>query len=1028
MRRAIYILLALFVSICSTLSYAQSTSTYFLKGNVKDKTGETIIGASIRIKGTTLGTITDFDGNFSLKVSNQKQVLVISYVGYKTQEIQLEPNLNNLKITLEDDAQNLNEIVVIGYGTQKKSSLTSSVETIKSEDIMQMPTVDLDKALTGQAAGLQVMSSTGDPSSAKEATIRIRGIAGAPLLVIDGVPRFGTNTSDGETRLSDLNPDDIESISVLKDAAAAAVYGARAANGVILVQTKRAKEGSKIKINYRSRFNLQQATRLPKFLNAYDFAKLYNVAVANSPDKNYTEYTAEQLEQIRTGSNPNKYGNENLIDYLDKFGYSTIHSLSLSGGNEKVRYYLSGGYTKTKGLYGGVGKDRYNYSAKIDATLVKGLTFSLDFTGRNASNKNTSYSTISSAYNFSPLQPLRFTTGQLASNNGGNALIPVEGLGGYIEDISNMSTISAKLNYEFQKIKGLSAYVRATFDHNTSRKKTFDKPVTLYKFDESDGSITADNLTTYPKAKITLQQEDRFVDNKLFEVGINYAQTFGKHNVSGLVVANYQEYKNNYLSGTNLDMPGEYPEIIGTALSSKLTGKEFFNQRASLIGRATYGYNNCYFIEGSFRIDGSTKFSPENRWGFFPTVSGSWVISNEDFFKSWEQDIISNIKLRGSMGILGDDGGVDDFSYLMKYMYVARQGYEIDGSYKPGIVLATSSYPNPDLKWGESRDYNIAADLGFFNNRLGISLEYYWRYRTNMIMTAPSYLYPASTGVDNNPPNVNFGKVKGWGWDLTITHRNTIKDFKYDATLTLSQTDDKVLDYGDESTLAENRRRVGKNYRVWWMYEADGLFQSWEDIANHPLDQDGQGNASLAPGDIKYKDQNKDGKLSDLDRIAVKNSSYPEMNMSLRLGAKYKGFYVNVMFQGVTGYKQNIGEMYTLENASLQRFQEYHLTDSWSETNKNARYPRVKFANSNDNNRLSSTFWVKDCDFIRLKSVSFGYRLPRKITQKMNLSSLSIAINGSNLCTWSSLEDMDPESLRGYPIQRSYGVTLNVGF
>lgn len=887
---------------------------------------------------------------------------------------------------------------------------------------MQIPTVDLDKALSGQAAGLQVMSSTGDPSSAKEATIRIRGIAGAPLLVIDGVPRFGTNTTDGETRLSDLNPDDIESISVLKDAAAAAVYGARAANGVILVQTKRAKKGSKIKINYRSRFNLQQATQLPKFLNAYEFAKLKNVAIANSPDKSYIPYTAEELEQIRTGSNPNKYGDENLIDYLDKFGYSTIHSLSISGGNEKVRYYLSGGYTKTKGLYGGVGKDRYNYSAKIDATLLKGLTFALDFSGRNASNKNTSYSTISSAYNFSPLKPLRFTTGQLASSNG-NPLIPVEGLGGYIENISKMSTISAKLNYEFQKIKGLSTYIRATFDYNTSRKKTFNKPVALYTYNENDGSITVDESTIYPKAKITLQQEDRFVDNKLFELGINYARTFGKHNVSGLVVANYQEYKNNYLSGTNLDMPGEFPEIIGTALDARLTGKDFFNQRASLIGRATYGYNNCYFVEGSFRMDGSTKFSPGNRWGFFPTVSGSWVVSNEKFFKAWDQDIISNIKFRGSMGILGDDGGVDEFSYLMKYMYVARQGYEIGGSYKPGIVSATTSYPNADLKWGESRDYNIATDLGFFNNRLGISLEYYWRYRTNMIMTTPSYLYPASSGVDNNPPNVNFGKVKGWGWDLTITHRNTIKDFKYNATLTLAQTDDKVLDYGDESSLEPNRRRVGKNYRVWWMYEADGLFQSQEEIDNYKLDQ-----GDVAPGDIKYIDQNGDGILTDADRIAVKNSSYPEMSMSLRLGAQYKGFFVNVMFQGVTGYKQTIGEMYTLEKGSLQRFQEYHLTDTWSESNKNARYPRLKIANNNDNNRRSSTFWVKDCDFVRLKSVSLGYRLPRKITKQLNLSSASIAINGSNLYTWSSLKDMDPESLRGYPIQRSYGVTLNVGF
>ena len=1022
----------LFVCLCC-LSYnvwGQNTQNYSLKGQVQDTSGETVVGANIKIKGADIGTITDLDGNFTLSVPVKGATLTISFIGYQSQEIRLKPGENNLKVVLKDDAQQLDEIVVVGYGTQKKSSLTSSVEVVRSEELLQMPTINLDEALNGQVAGLQVMSTTGDPSSSKESSIHIRGINGAPLLVIDGVPRFGTNTTEGEMRLSDLNPDDIESISVLKDAAAAAVYGARAANGVILVQTKRATGNQKVSVNYRGQFNLQQATNLPEFLNAYEFAKLYNRALENSPSVVGIEpYTDEQLEMIRTHSNPNVYGDENLIDYLDKFGYSMIHSLSVSGGNNFVKYYMSGGYTNTKGLYSGVGRDRYNYSMKLDATLLKGLVLSLDVNGTRSENKNTSYFTIDAAYNFSPVEVLRFTDGRLASVNSSNPLIAVDGSGGYVRNKMNMNTITATLKYDVPWVKGLSAYLRATFDNNNSVQKTFSSPVTLYTYDKQTGDIKEDDKTTYPKAKITLKETDRFVDNKLVELGVNYNHTFAaKHDVSGLLVVNYQDYHNRYLTGENLDMAGIYPEIMGNATTPKVNGEEAYSERASMIGRATYGYDNRYFIEGSFRVDGSTKFHPDNRWGFFPTASASWVLSNEQFFKNWEQSVLSNVKFRGSMGILGDDGAIDDYSYLRKYMYVVRQGYNIGGNLKPGIVMDTNAYPNPDLKWGQSRDYNVATDLGFWKNRFGVSFEYYWRYRTNMIMVAPSYLYPPSTGVDGNPPNMNFAKIKAWGWDLTLTHRNSIQKVKYDLTLTLAQTRDRVLDYGDESSLEPNRRRVGKSYMVWWLYEADGLFQSQEEIDNYPVDQDEQGNITLAPGDIKYKDQNGDGKLTDIDKIAVKNSSNPEMTMSLRLGVKYKGFFVNAMFQGVSGYQQQLTELYTLESGSLQRFQKYHLTDTWSESNMTANYPRVKIANANDNNRKASTFWVKDCDFIRFKSLSLGYALPASALKKIKLSSASISLQGSNLCTWSTLKDMDPESLRGYPIQRSYGMTLNLGF
>ena len=638
---------ALFIgALCLAGGLAAQTPQPILKGKVIDRGGETVIGAHVKWKNAQGGAVTDLDGNFSIPETGTE--LVISFLGYKTQTIKIKPGQKNLVITLEDDAQDLDELVVVGYGTQKKASLTGSIETIKSEDLLSLPTANLDEALYGQVAGLQVMQTTGDPSSAKEANLHIRGINNSPLLVIDGVPRFGTTTSDGEMRLSDLNPDDIESISILKDAAAAAVYGARAANGVILVQTKRASGNQKVSVNYRGQMNIQQATQLPDFLDAYEYAKLYNRAVENTPGTANAAYTPEQLEMIRTHSNPNVYGDENLLDYLDNVGYTTTHSVSANGGNQYVKYYISGGYTHSKGLYSGVNRDRFNYSAKLDATLTKGLVLSLDITGSRSNSKNSSYTTIDNAYNSSPLQVLRFDNGYLASVDGSNPLINVEGLGGYIKDTGKMNTITANLRWELPWVKGLSVYARATFDNNTRIEKTFDKPVTLYTYDQQTGQFDTDPNTVYPTAKVSIEQIDRFVDNQLYEAGINYNRTFAaKHDVGAMLVANYQQTHNQYMTGENQNA-SIYPETIGTAVTARLLGSETYNQRASLIGRLNYGYDYRYFVEASFRVDGSTYFHPDHRWGFFPSVSASWVLSNETFFKNWKQKVLSNVKFRAS--------------------------------------------------------------------------------------------------------------------------------------------------------------------------------------------------------------------------------------------------------------------------------------------------------------------------------------------------------------------------------------------
>ncbi len=1018
------IIITLLLAVCHiSLMSAQED---IITGKVLDIGGEPLIGVHVKWKNQKVGTVTDLEGNFTLSAPKTKATLSVSYMGYKTQEVDVEKGQRTVSITLVDDAQNLDELVVVGYGIQKKSSITGSVETIKAEDLLMMPTMNIDQALTAQVAGLQVMQSTGDPSSAKESSIRIRGINNAPLLVIDGVPRFGTTTSDGETRLSDLNPDDIESITILKDAASAAVYGARAANGVILVQTKKGKDGGKVNINYRGQYNLQQATQMPDFLDAYNFALLYNRAVENTPGTANVAYTPDQLEMIRTNAAPNIYGNEDYLSYLNNTGWSTTHSVSVSGGNKAVRYYLSTGYADSKGLYSGVGRDRLNYMGKIDAELAKGLTLSFAANGSHTKAQNSSYYTIDNAYAFSPLQVVRFENGELASVNGSNPLIAVEGLGGYMRNKSKMNTVTANLNWEVPFVKGLSMYLRGTFDDNLRIETTFDKPVTLYTYDTATSTYAVDANTVYPTAKVSLEQDDHFFDSQLYEAGMNYMRTFAeKHDVEGTVVANYQRTHTQYMYGTNLDK-SIYPEVLGNAQSAELYGDEMYNQRASLIGRAKYGYDNRYFAEFSFRVDGSNNFHPDHRWGFFPSFSTAWAISNEPFFRNWNQDVLSNAKLRFSTGWLGNDGLVGAYSYLKTYSETTNYGYNIGGNFRPGLYM--TSNPNINLTWGRTHDYNIASDLGFWNGRIGMTFEYFLRYETDKITSAPDYLYPPTTGVDGNIPSQNFSKLKTWGWDLTLTHRNTIGKLKYNVGVILSKSDDEYLDFGDESAQLPNMRRKGRSSLVWTMYEADGLFQSQEEISNHGIDQDGQGNATIAPGDIKYVDKNNDKKIDANDRIYVKNSSHPDMDLGLKMGLSYKGFFVNANFQGVYGYKQNLNEYYTLENSTLQKFQRYHLYETWTPENPDARYPRIKFATSNDNNRRESTFWIQDCNFIRLKSLNIGYQFPKEWIKRLDLSSASIAFQASNVFTISNLKNMDPESLRGYPIQRSYGATLNLTF
>ena len=1008
------------------IASAAGNQTRLLSGTVIDDEGEPLVGATVKVENELIAASTDIDGKFSLNIPVGPDVEIsVTYVGYSPRLVKLKADENDIKVVLKINASEIEEVVVIGYGTAKKANLTSSVEVLKASDLAKIPAMNLDQSLAGQVSGLGVTMTSADPSTAKESRISVRGNTGDPLLVIDGIPRLGTTTNDGEMRLSDLNPDDIESISILKDAAAAAVYGARAANGVILVQTKRGQASSRARVTYRGQFNFEEAVNLPKFLNARQFAELYNRAVEGSASDTYTPYDLDAI-----CSDPNLYGDENILDHLKKWGHSQRHSISISGGGNTVRYFLSGAYSESKGLYSNIGRSRYNYTGKIDADLLPGLTASVNFNGSVSNYKNSSYVTIDEAYSYSPLQVLRYTDGSLASIEGYNPLIDIEGIGGYTKQSSDFHTVMGVLRYDIPYVKGLNVYLQGSIDFNHNNTTSATNPVTLYLYDPQTGKISPDENTIYPKASISMTDRFQKVNNKLIEFGINYNHTFSeKHDVSATAVFNYQNYHNKYLNGTNYNKPGIYPDVIGSSSSASITGNEYYTERASVVGRATYGFADRYFAEFSFRVDGSTRFAPGKRWGFFPTGSASWVISNEEFFKNINPSFVSFAKIRASAGILGDDGAVSDYAYLQSYNFTNGEGYNFGGIWSTTLIPSISGFPNPDLTWGKSKDFNIGLDGGFWDNRISFSLEWFQRTRTDMVTNARAQMFPPSVGTGGVSANVNIGKVRYRGWDFSIRHINNIGEFKYNVNFNIGTNDDIVLDWGDESSLPENQRYAGNPYSVWFLYEAAGLFQTQEEIASWPLDQDGYGNRTLKPGDIKYIDQDGDGKLTVNDMINVKDSSLPDVSYGFGIGAEWKGIYFNAQFAGFSGYNQKITELYTLENGSLQRFQDYHLYDSWTEDNPNAKYPRVKFVTTGDNNRFDSTFWIRKCNFLRFKALSIGYHFPTKLLGHSGIKTLDIAFQGSNLCTWSSLENgMDPEVLRGYPITRGYGLSLTFGF
>ena len=995
--------LLLFVCVLSSMAWSQNAGN--VKGHVTDSSGEPLIGVSILVKGTTNGTVTDLDGNFTLSV-REGEVLRVSYVGYAIQEVPVALG-KQMRIILEEDTEVLDEVVVVGYGTQKRVNLTGAVSVVTADELASKPVMSTAQAIAGLAPGLSVVQNSGRPGTG--ATVKIRGTgtfssAGTdPLVLIDGL----------SGSMDDVDPNDIQSISFLKDAASASIYGNRAANGVILIETKKGAQG-KTTVSYSNSFGWQKATELPDFLPSWEYAEYYNMAMLNMGRQD--AYSAEQIELYRNGSDPDNYPNANHLEWLlnSGSGFQHQHNISIQGGNARTSYNLSVGYRKQNGLTAETSNERLTALFTMKSELTKGLTLNLNVNAYN--NKynapNGEPQSIDGMIGFA-VREAPIYAGQKSDGTFGyqDNYSPEAWLAGesFIENIGRNVSASAQLRWE-TPVKGLSISGKGGFNYYTKYDKAYRAET---YFDE--------NKTVGPSSLNIWSGNNTYTT---MEALINYERTIKKHDFKILLGTSAEQSVNRELSGYRNTFPNNFLYELGSGDASTATNGSTLEEYAllSFFGRVNYVYDDRYLLEANLRYDGSSRFAPGKQWGVFPSFSVGWNINRENFMSQYE--FIDNLKLRLSWGQLGNAEKVG--------LYLWFPGVDSGAYYNfdDKLVFGTrpSKFANTDLTWETTTSYNLGLDGSFFNGKLSFEVDL-WKKTTNDVLLT----VPISTviGAPNSNLTVNAGKIGSHGFDLTLGSRGNItKDLSYNATFTLTGWNSWVVDLRDRATAFSTEFRPGEELGNYYGYECLGIINDEKVLDEYKKIENVAPQTDL--GDLMYKDQNGDGRLDYLDNVKLGNY-YTKNNFGLNLGLGYKGFDLQVFFQGAFNVdKQISGNTRT----SFLNFQspDRNQLDRWTEENRNADalYPRLRKEYSHNTDPLSS-WWIKSASYIKLKNLQIGYSFPESFTSKIRVKNLRLYLSGTNLFTIAPdfLDGYDPEGDMNpniYPTLRVYSIGLNVNF
>ena len=1031
MNKKINFLLMLSVLLFTQLTLAQQST---VTGTVTDApNGFPLPGVNILIQGTSNGTLTDFNGNYSIAAS-KGDVLSFSYVGMKLQTVTVG-NDRTINLVMQEDAAALDEVVVVGYGTQSKVKVTGSIATVKSDDIVKNTTSNISSALSGRMAGLVTVQSSGEPGS-DLASLRIRGQStpgsNAPLVLVDGIPRD----------LNSLNPNDIETISVLKDAASAAIYGMRAANGVVLVTTKRGGNTTPT-VSFNTYSGIQTPTRLPNFLDSYDYATLLNEA--NRNDGSPEPYSAQDLKLYQDGTSPDTHPNTDWVgETLNPSSMIQTYDIGVRGSYENLNYFTSLGYLYQDALYDNNSYDRFNFRSNLDVKLSKSLKFQADFSGSLEDKKRPSIASLdvmSNILRWAPTLVNQYSNGGYSQNS----VTPEIKDGGYsdIENFNFQSRIS--LNYQFPieglQITGQVAYDRSAggdnrnLDNFNGWTKTFRKPTGFTNFNPTTGEF--ENVPSSQTGSKASLSESRSQGYKLTtEAVLDYQRTFGKHDFSGKLIFSRFYARFDYLNASRSQFLGSTVDYFVAGDESTRDNSNGTVERAIMgyAGRLAYAYDDKYLLEFNGRYDGSFRFSPDSRWGFFPSVSAGWRISQEEFLK--DNDVINELKLRGSYGELGSDE-LPPFRYLELYGFSSP--FVDDGT----LVKTTESNGIADTNttWEKAKSYNFGVDVGLWNNKFTLQVDVF-KKRTSDILLTPALQVPSTFGA--SLPVQNIGIVDAQGFEIVLGHSNRIGDLGYSVNFNFSKASNEIVEYAESADVSELLRQTGNPLGSRYGYIAEGLFQTKSEIDNLNATAKSQsGNAGAVyqtqnpqPGDIRYRDLNGDGLVTDADRTMMGKSNIPEITYGANFGVNYKNWDFSILFQGAAAF-----DMYLSGEASWAFFNsgkvfDRHLDRAQIGTdgnviNPDATYPRLSLTKKSVNERQSS-YWVVAGDYLRLKNLEIGFNIPENTINKIGLTRLRIYANGRNLTTWSKIKNLDPENPqeRGwfYPQQKVFSLGLNVEF
>ena len=1003
------VVLAGVLMIFSFMVYAQER---IVTGKVYDSSGESIIGASVMVQGTMQGVVTDIDGAFQLKVQ-PSQSLVISFLGYQDVILPVGSK-NNFKIILEEDSKKLDEVVVVGYATQKKVNLTGSVASVSAKDIQDIPVANTTTLLQGRLPGL-VLTQNGAQAGNDNPEIRIRGIGtfgnNNPMVLIDGV-------EGSISQIAEIPSADIESISVLKDAASAAIYGVRAANGVILITTKRGQASSKVKISYSGSYTLQTPGIVPDYVDGYNWALMKNEVSTGT-------FSPEALQKLQDGSDPDHYANTNWLDAVLRNASMHQHHLSVSGGNENTRFMTSVAYSNQDGIMMKTGVERFSFRSNID-TRYKRFTFGLNLSG-NKNNVTTPAVAPSGeggimryvSWFTRPTVPVMYSNGHYGYVDGSS--LSAELMKNPVESMSLGHRINEYWRFNGKVFAGIDLWDGLKFQ--TSFAYAFDLNATKSYSPKSPARYDAEG-NIRKAAGETNKEEDYWYRNATWtsENLLTYNKQFDKHNVNVLLghsVIGSRFYK------TTASIQG-FPteniyELDGGTINPGAKGNSEEYKLQSFFGRVNYGSDDRYLFEFNIRHDGSSRMPKANRYATFPSVSGGWVFSNEELMKDYKNFSLG--KLRLSWGKLGNQE-IGNYAYAATLGASGNYFFDQGGDKQAGMVQ--TSVPNEDIKWETTRSINVALDLGFFNNRIQTTFEWFDKKTSDILM---QLAMPGIFLGSLNAPYQNVGAVRNRGWEWNVNYSDSKGDWVWNVGFNLSHVKNEILEMGglEETISGQTINRIGNPIGAYFGYKAIGMYRTEADLQRTNSKGEVIKQNGVAPklGDIMYADLNDDGNITADDRDIIGNP-FPKYSYSFNLGASWKNFDLSTFWQGVGGIYRYSWETSTDIRGNLTE----RWLDRYSAGNVNASMPAL----GNTMNDSYSSFWLENSSYLRLKNLEFGYTFRQPGLAKMGVSSVRVYFAGSNLLTFTSLKNWDPEKTSGdarndvHPNMRTYSFGLNIQF